>query len=119
MEKRDQRHALAVFDRLRARGASDRDLLAAALLHDCGKGAVPVWLRALNVLARPFVAALAREGGPGAPGAAHRLLNHPVLGAGLARSAGSSAATIRYITGRVRPEEEAKMELLKAGDDES
>src|SRR5437773_2481215 len=52
MEKRDQRHALEVFGRLRDRGASERDLLAAALLHDCGNGMVPVWLRAMHVLAR-------------------------------------------------------------------
>jgi hypothetical protein len=119
MEKRDQRHAVAVISRLRARGVTDRDLLAAALLHDCGKGPVPVWLRSLNVLARPLVDLLATEEGPGALGAAYRLLHHPALGAAIARAAGSSEATVRYIGGRVRPEEEAKMELLKAADDES
>jgi len=119
MERRDRRHGFEVFDRLRAGGATDRDLLTAALLHDCGKGAVPVWLRALNVVARPFVELLAREEGTGAFGAAYRLLHHPTLGADLARSAGSSEATVRYITGRVRLEEEANMELLRAADDES
>jgi hypothetical protein len=119
MEKRDQRHALEVFGRLRARGATDRDLMAAALLHDCGKGLIPVWLRTLNVLAPPFVAALAREEGTGARGAAYRLLHHPGLGADLARSAGSSATTVRYIGGRADPEEEANMEQLKAADGES
>src|SRR5439155_8624316 len=70
MEKRDGRHALEVFGRLRARGVTDRDLLAAALLHDCGKGVVPVWLRALNVIPRPLVTVLARKEGPGGFGAA-------------------------------------------------
>src|SRR4029079_6240247 len=61
MEARDRRHALEGFGRLEAMGSKDRDLLAAALLHDCGKGPVAVWLRSLNVLAPPAVRALARE----------------------------------------------------------
>src|SRR2546430_11912511 len=51
METRDRRHAVEVMSRLRSEGIEDRELLAAALLHDCGKGSVPVWLRSLNVLA--------------------------------------------------------------------
>jgi len=37
MPRYDQRHCLDVFDTLRAGGYDDPALLAAALLHDCGK----------------------------------------------------------------------------------
>jgi hypothetical protein len=43
MERRDQRHGLEVMRRLRFGGETDRELLTAALLHDCGKGAVPAF----------------------------------------------------------------------------
>src|SRR5947209_1277881 len=38
MAANDQRHSLAVYHALRARGTDDAELLAAALLHDSGKG---------------------------------------------------------------------------------
>jgi hypothetical protein len=119
MDKRDQRHGIDVMIRLEGNGMADRDLLAAALLHDCGKGSVPVWLRTLNVLAPALVHLLARRGASGLAGAAFRLRHHAGLGAALAAAAGSTEATVRYIAGRVRPEEETKMVLLKAADDES
>ena len=118
MEKRDRRHALAVFGRLRSTGIDDRDLLAAALLHDCGKGAVPVWLRSLNVIAPRLVSVLAKIGANDRS-AAFRMRNHAEIGAARADSAGSSAATVRYIRGRVPAEEQAKMMLLMVADDES
>ncbi len=47
----DQRHALDVVARLRAAGLTDPDLLAAALLHDAGKGPrVRLWHRVVAVL---------------------------------------------------------------------
>lgn len=47
----DQRHALDVVARLRAGDLTDGDLLAAALLHDAGKGArVRLWHRVVAVL---------------------------------------------------------------------
>jgi hypothetical protein len=56
MSRADQRHGLDVFAALRARGHEDADLLAAALLHDCGKGAgrVRLWVRPPIVLLRAF-----------------------------------------------------------------
>ena len=50
----DQRHALEVYGRLRAATVTDPSALAAALLHDCGKGAVPVWLLS-NFLIKPLI----------------------------------------------------------------
>jgi hypothetical protein len=56
MSRNDQRHSLTVYRSLRARGCADADLLAAALLHDVGKGAgrVPLWARPPVVLLRRF-----------------------------------------------------------------
>ena len=119
MERRDQRHALAVLRQLRRRGVDDRDLLAAALLHDCGKGAVPVWLRILYVLAPAAVGRFAAEGDSGVPAAAYRLVNHAELGARLAEEAGCSPTTVRLIAGRALPEELPRAALLRAADDAS
>lgn len=119
MERRDQRHALAVWRRLRLNGATDRDLWAAALLHDCGKGRVPVWLRVLYVLWPAAVRRLAVEGAAGARGAAYRLAHHAELGARLAEMAGSSPTTVRLIADRPLPAEEGLAALLTAADDAS
>ena len=56
MSTNDQRHSLAVYRKLVARGCADRDLLAAALLHDSGKGSgrVRLWVRPPVVLLRAF-----------------------------------------------------------------
>lgn len=119
MERRDQRHALAVLRQLRRRGVDDRDLLAAALLHDCGKGAVPVWLRVLYVLAPRAVSRLAAPGASGVPAAADRLVNHAEFGARVAEAAGAGALAVRLIAGRVLPGEESFAERLRAADDAS
>src|SRR5260221_930122 len=54
MSAADQRHSLRVCQGLLARGCADRDLLAAALLHDVGKaeGRVPFWSRPVLVLGK-------------------------------------------------------------------
>ena len=67
MQRRDQRHALEVYRRLRDASVTDPSALAAALLHDCGKGAVPVWLRILYVLRPSLIDRIAREDAAGRP----------------------------------------------------
>jgi hypothetical protein len=49
MQPADQRHCVQVFEVLRRDGWDDRDLMQAALLHDCGKavGGLSVWHRVL------------------------------------------------------------------------
>jgi hypothetical protein len=119
MEERDQRHGLEVASRLREQGVTDRDLLAAALLHDCGKGAVPVWLRVLKVVSPRSVSRLADERAGGWRGSAYRLMAHGEIGSRLAESAGASARTARLIADRVEESEEPARALLHAADDAS
>ncbi len=54
MSMADQRHSLRVCLALQARGCEERDMLAAALLHDVGKaeGRVPFWTRPVIVLGK-------------------------------------------------------------------
>jgi hypothetical protein len=54
MSPADQQHSLRVCRRLKTRGCSDLDMLAAALLHDVGKaeGRVPFWTRPAIVLGK-------------------------------------------------------------------
>ncbi|GAC1311385.1 MAG: hypothetical protein NVSMB27_48080 [Ktedonobacteraceae bacterium] len=54
MSPADQQHALRVCRGLAARGCTDEDMLAAALLHDVGKaqGRVPFWTRPIIVLGK-------------------------------------------------------------------
>jgi len=117
MERSDQRHALAVALRLR-QGTDDRSLLVAALVHDCGKGSVPVWLRALNVVSPATLSRFAAEG-RGWRDAAHRLRHHVELSVAKANDAGSSAMTVRLIHGKIEPAEAWRYELLLAADDTS
>jgi hypothetical protein len=114
MERRDQRHALEVTRRVREI-TDERSILVAALLHDCGKGSVPVWLRVLNVLVPWLVSALARRGN----GAAHRLRHHAEIGATMTEAAGSSPATVRLIRGHIEPDEAWMHDVLLRADDAS
>src|SRR5215469_4425487 len=63
MSAADQQHSLRVCQGLLARGCTDKDLLAAALLHDVGKaqGRVPFWTRPAIVLGKMFVPRLLKR----------------------------------------------------------
>jgi hypothetical protein len=118
MQRSDQRHAIEVARRLQS-GSDDREVLAAALLHDCGKGSMPLPLRILNVLAPSLVERLAVQTAQGWRGAAYRLRHHPALGAALAEAAGSTPLTVRLIHGDVEPGEAGLQQLLHAADEAS
>ncbi|HLF78846.1 MAG TPA: HD domain-containing protein [Dehalococcoidia bacterium] len=119
MHKRDQRHAIEVARKLRIQGLDHRDLLAAALLHDCGKGHAPVWLRITNVLAPRLVRRVAAQEANGWRGAAHRLAHHVELSAMAALEAGASLTTVRLVRGHPEPHEASLLSLLTAADDAS
>lgn len=120
MTLRDQQHCLDVYRRLRDEGQDDSDLLAAALLHDCGKGEIALWHRVAFVLLQ--AAAPSRLGRLARPGDAaswravmYRCLHHEALGAQLARAAGCSERTVALI----RRDDDPALATLHAADDAS
>lgn len=122
MTRRDQQHCLDVYRRLVEEGHSDRNLLAAALLHDTGKGRIAVWHRVVFVLldsAAPNVLErVARPGdGRGWREAAYRCRHHPELGAELARKAGSSVEVVALIGEHETEPLRERLAALRAADD--
>ncbi|MEX1022915.1 MAG: HD domain-containing protein, partial [Dehalococcoidia bacterium] len=103
---RDRRHSMDLFLLLRrecgpdGQPASD-DLLAAALLHDVGKGRLRDWHRVLYVLlnaASPgFARRLESSEGPGWQQALWRLRYHARIGAELLAAEGSSPRVVEVV----------------------
>jgi len=99
----DQRHSLDVLYALRAKGYNDRDLLAAALLHDVGKveANLHLWQRVVIVLLQATWPALLDELAWGDPAnwryAFYLQREHPEIGARLAKEAGASPLTVELI----------------------
>jgi hypothetical protein len=99
----DQRHSLDVLYALREKGYNDRDLLAAALLHDVGKiGAkLYLWQRVAIVLLQATWPALLDELAWGDPAswryAFYLRREHPEIGARLAQENGASPLTVELI----------------------
>jgi hypothetical protein len=122
MMLRDQRHCLDVYQLLLEQGHTDKDLLAAALLHDCGKGRIALWHRVVYVLLdATYPAALDRLARPGDGlvwrEALYRCKHHSRLGADLASKAGSSEKTVALIRGDTSSWFEAPLAALEAADD--
>jgi hypothetical protein len=133
MPLRDQRHSLDVFHALRQAGCDQPDLLAAALLHDAGKGVhggrpIRWWHRVLVVLmetARPGLVDRLAGDAPDSwryPFYAQR--HHPGQGALLAQQAGCSQLTATLIAqhqdkllGPPANETETLLAWLQAADD--
>jgi len=103
MQPGEQAHSLAVFRQLQDQGETDRDLLAAALLHDVGKSRcqLRLWERVFIVLLRAMLPRHARRWGRAEPRGWRRALvvaqQHPRWGAQMAQQFGASARTIQLI----------------------
>ena len=117
MPRSDQRHGLDVFHALQRKQHRDRDLLAAALLHDVGKsggvlslskgGQLRLWHRVLIVLISALRTPLLNRLASDEPHSwrypffVHQ--HHPELGAELAQAAGCSPTTVELIRRHQQP----------------
>jgi len=110
MSDADQQHSLRVYRGLQARGYTEDDLLAAALLHDVGKaqGRVPFWTRPAIVIGKLCIPRLLTRlvispaffEKSKIPRWRRSLSNawwHADVGADLASAAGLSERTVLYI----------------------
>lgn len=103
MAVNDQRHSLDVHHHLLGQGYRDRDLLMAALIHDCGKalGRIGVWQRVALVLVKAGKPALLDRLPFADAGQWHHAFyiqrEHASLGADLAADAGAPPAVVEYI----------------------
>src|SRR5438874_7077470 len=130
MSAADQRHSLRVCQGLQARGCTDPDLLAAALLHDVGKaqGRVPFWTRPAIVLGKRFAPRLLERLALPPSGFEKRHAPrwqrslsyawwHADVGADLAAAAGLSEQAVLYI--RIHHQAHGPVATLHAVDEVS
>jgi type IV secretory pathway TrbD component len=120
----DRRHALDVAGRLVAAGTDDRDLLAAALLHDAAKGErMRLWHRVGGVLLDAVAPALLRRLANADPRSRlhgfHLYLHHGPMSADLADRAGCPARVGAFIRGSVEPADARLLAALREADDAS
>lgn len=119
MTLRDQQHGIEVCRRVRATAGDDPSMLAAALLHDCGKGEVRLWQRVAYVLlgAMPaWRARIASEDGAEWRRAFWRLLHHPALGAAMVAETGAEPDVVRMIREQEARSPDDRLAILQAAD---
>jgi hypothetical protein len=120
----DRRHGLDVAHRLLSAGVGDREVLAAALLHDGAKGRrLRLWHRVggvlLEALSPRLLARLATQD-PGSRGYPWYLyLHHAELSARLARDAGLSERAAGFIAGHAQGADVDLAAALERADDAS
>ena len=121
MHVADRRHGLDVAAMLRRGGVRDRDVLAAAVLHDCAKGNTGVLPRIAFSLGERHGAWIPRVAGvmPAARRSLERLRVHAEASAALAESAGCSPRTVELIRHQDAPVDPVMGRLLKLADEAS
>jgi hypothetical protein len=119
MHVADRRHGLDVVAYLRRAGVTDRDVLAAGLLHDCGKGDTgwpPRVAWSLGEAFGPWVAAAAaRLPGWGAPMA--RLRDHAELSASAVAGAGLPPRAVALVREQATPTDPVFGRVFHAADE--
>jgi hypothetical protein len=120
MTLRDQQHGIIVMRRVRARAGDDAALLAAALLHDCGKGKVALWHRVAYVLLGTWPSLrerVASRHGTEWRQAIWRLIHHPSIGANLVAHTGADPEIVRMIREQdAAAKEDRRLAILQAAD---
>jgi putative nucleotidyltransferase with HDIG domain len=123
MPSQDRQHALIVFRTLQQRGYNDPDLLAAALLHDVGKGVPPgggprllhrVAVVLMNALWPGLLERLGKEDLDGWRRPFYVQHHHAALGAELARQADCSPVTVDLVRRHEDPPDGGDDPLLVA-----
>jgi hypothetical protein len=119
MHVADRRHGLDVVAALRAMGVTDRDVLAAGLLHDAGKGRTGLWPRVVWSLGEAWGGWVWSAAGrlPGMRRVLLRLRDHAELSAAMAAAAGSSERTVELIRNQDAPIDPEYGDLLQRADD--
>ena len=122
MTARDQRHSMDVLHVLLDEGHADADLLAAALLHDAGKGRVRLWHRVVYVLVRAasprLLRKLASDNATSWRGSLASIANHAEHGAMLVESAGGSDELVHLVRCHESTDEsDPRAQLLRAADE--
>lgn len=120
----DRRHGLDVADRLVVTGVDDPDVLAAALLHDAGKGRrVRLWHRVAGVLLEALspraLERLASRNPSSWRFPFHLYLHHAAISAELVTAAGCAPRVGAFIIGSVSDDDVDLARALKAADDAS
>jgi hypothetical protein len=120
----DRRHGLDVAQRLISSGHDDPDLVAAALLHDAGKGyRLRLWHRVSGVLLEATTpGVLRRLASPDVRSWRHPFhlyLHHDAISAEMAVSAGCAPRTGAFIRGQPAEADAPLQAALKAADDAS
>jgi hypothetical protein len=124
MTPRDRRHCLDVHSKLLDAGCDNPDTLAAALLHDSGKGhlsgaTVRLWHRVAYVILNAAAPATLRHLSRSGSGLSV-LTHHPQIGATLAESMGASPRVVQIIREHEQvTHDDSSLAQLRAADDDS
>ncbi|HEY7527209.1 MAG TPA: hypothetical protein VIA82_10315 [Candidatus Limnocylindria bacterium] len=120
----DRRHALDVVCRLTDAGHDDRDLLVAALLHDCAKGQrLRLWHRVAGVLLEALMPRALARLATAEPSSwrypFHLYLHHADLSADAAAAAGCSPRAVAFIRSAPAEADASLAAALRAADEAS
>ena len=118
----DRRHGLDVAERLVRAGNDDRDLLAAALLHDAAKGnRMRLWHRVAGVLLESLAPSLLQRLASPDPTSRrhpfHLYLHHEPISASLATESGCPPRVAAFIRGEVSDGDAQLLRALTRADD--
>lgn len=121
LSPRDQYHSGKTASILIAHGVRDRELILAAILHDCGKGRQELWQRVAYVVLAACIPRLFEQISKTPKrwqGALYRSRYHAELGAALA-AAGCSERVVELIAGHHQPAAGEDQRLLQWADREA